>query len=759
MKNRLITIFILLAISIISCSIFGCTQVKLESLKIKDGTFKTTYDLNEVIDYSKIEVTALYSNNSTTTFKLDGKGDAIYTPIDTSSYGQKQFKITYEGVTITVDVTVKASKALSFSLPQSYLNYLENSKNKDASQISENEFAVKQEPFLVGNVNKFKFSPLLITDTGEILNPKTTFTLYEKDGGNFSLIDHSNYLTANDNFYKFNDFALNKTFKLVISLDVSVYDVSLLTLTGAEPTVSVEFTVVNAYNVYDTLGLSVIDNLNVKNWAKLKQTTLVYDDKKLCEYTDVSLVVLQNDVAIDADLLPSNYFWQDYMSGYNTALTSAKNADSVTNNQIGFASKLKGSLRNGINGDTYNHTGNKGQSERLNIYDEDGDGVEENYNETWQCENVQKGIFNTNKCSINGNYMTITVKDSDARHFIQVLGQNYDINDSNSVANPYSAWSIFKFYKDHYRVGNASGYTPTGEDVNICVENLKMIGNMPKENKNGTPAGLIAINTFVDTLTVNNVITTQFYTHIIADGNEDRAICTLNFTNSRMSDAFSNMIYLWRSKVNIKNSILKNAGGPLFILCDSNRPASTPAHDSSVPIINIDNSSVLSSYASGTEAWYVMNNASLLFTNLKNNLNNAIKTLTNKGFVHTVNGAEQINMLAVIIPNAEDLASSLNPPVNIYGKVIREQEVFDLNDSITKVVKQIGSVCFNSNNQYAFMYNDTTAMPINALAGVNASLATAPCDFKKSSDLLSITMSVNPQSNTPYFSVLVGDFK
>ena len=45
----------------------------------------------------------------------------------------------------------------------------------------------------------------------------------------------------------------------------------------------IEFKVEKAYNVYDVYGLSVMDNLNVKNWAEIKDRTLKYDDKKLSE--------------------------------------------------------------------------------------------------------------------------------------------------------------------------------------------------------------------------------------------------------------------------------------------------------------------------------------------------------------------------------------------------------------------------------------------------------------------------------------------
>ena len=98
--------------------------------------------------------------------------------------------------------------------------------------------------------------------------------------------------------------------------------------------------------------------------------------------------------------------------------------------------------------------------------------------------------------------------------------------------------------------------------------------------------------------------TTQFYTHIVCDGGE-RGTCILEFNDSIMTDAYSNMFYLWRSNVTVNRSVMKNAGGPLFILCDANRTTETVPG----PVLNIDSESELESYAAGTEAWYQMYNA------------------------------------------------------------------------------------------------------------------------------------------------------
>jgi hypothetical protein len=376
---------------------------------------------------------------------------------------------------------------------------------------------------------------------------------------------------------------------------------------------------------------------------------------------------------------------------------------------------------------------------------------------------MQKGIFNTNQCSISGNYMTITTKDSETRRLASVISRDYKTNDTLKMSNPISHWFMFKFFK-------------TGsEELNISIENVFLQGNMPKVNQGGIPAGLMAINSLVDTLTVDNTITSQFYSHILTDESPS-AQCTVNLKNSRMIDAYSNMFYIWKSKVNVENSILKNAGGPLFLLVDSDRKVTD--NTSPYPVLNIDEKSELESYAAGTEAWYTIFNATALFAQFKN-MNNLFMNMgqlyaaqgiptalaCKKTFVHNVKEAEQINLIAVVLPNTDSIltARSNDDLVSIKGQVSRGDELFDIADQATSVIKSLGSVCFTSGGQYLFMPTDKSIAPVLALAQqapAFAGLATVPGNFNESSNWLSVTMSAASLgvSNAPYFNVIIGDF-
>ncbi len=767
---------------VLSITYGGVTVVKvisviavLESIEF-DYADGLVVDYKSAIDYSDIYFNAIYNDaNANEKVYLDAEDVEIIDEVDTNELGKHTLTVSYQGKVASIQVEVikaDAIKLTKFSIPQSYIDFKDASAVKDESLITDTEFAIKGKPYIVGNVNRFKFAPTTeyfdmdLLDSVEVENPVTTYVLQLKgENGEYATVDGQIYIESIvNNMYKFSADAEGKEFKLIVSPDKEIYDLSRWN--NVAPTATIEFKVEKAYNVYDVYGLSVMDNLNVKNWAKIKDRTLVYDDKKLSEYTDVTLVVLHNDISVDADKLPSNYFWSENTPYYDMALANAKEADKASGNILTFAKKLKGSLRDGYGtDDLYNHNGDYYNSTNSNIYDEDGDGIKEDYNEySWRNVNMQKGIFNTSQCSISGNYMTVTTKDSATRSLTTVMCYEYKSGDKLKMFNPISHWSMFKFYK-------------TGtEELNINVENVFLQGNMPKVNDSGLPAGLMGINTLVDELTVDNVVTSQFYTHIICDEMEG-VQSKLNFKNSRMKDAYSNMIYLWRAKVEVENCIMKNAGGPLFILCDGERPASDPdGYEEAV--LNIDTKSVLESYAAGSEAWYTIFDATALFTQLKNmnalcmNMKNFFKAANpllegygcNKSYVHNVNGAEQLNLIAVVIPSPGVIMTprSDDDLLHVKGKVIRGEEEFDINAQPTSVIKSFGSVAFTSGGQYAFMPTTSSIAPFMALASQGVPGADqVPCNFNNSSDWLSITMSASSlgATNAPYFNVIIGDFK
>ena len=748
--------------------------VELESIAFAENTIKS-YTEGDEIDYSTITLVLTYSDNSTSTVKLT---DATYTPIDTSVVGKQTLTATYQEKSAEIQIEIMAKPKMpivSYSLPQTYIDYLNASKVKNEADIGEEEFFVKGEKYVVGTQNKFEFVPVAYDeDLEDVDNLKTTCKLYVLNGAVYELEeDYSTYMSVEENMYSFTDDSIDKTFRLEISLDEEIYDTSDL----ISKEVVIEFIVKKAYNVYDTYGLSVMDNLNVENWKEIKKQQLKWDDKPLSEYINqVDLVVLHNDVVINPDQLPSNYFWNEDLVTYEAALSAAKTADSnwVGEGKLGYADKLLGSLRDGVaegeSEESYTHGNNYPNDLIANTY-KDGTVIIE----SWENENMQKGIFNTDRCSISGNYMTLSTTNSQTRHLTTVVSSAY--GDSKKQA-PVSHWAVFKFIKTSENVEDR---------LDVSIENIFMLGNMGKGTKSEVPAGLMGINVLCDSVTINNVKTSQFYTHMAVDSDtrHEGAVCTLNFNNSRMTDAYSNMFYLWRSKVNVTNSIMKNAGGPLFILTDSDREVSegVPANgDNDGPVLNVDGKSILESYATGQESWYRMYNAQALFTQL-NGMSTLMKANQgiNKAFFHkrSVVGStepqEMANVIAVIIPNPGSIMATPNEPINIYGKIVRTRETGEVEnyamneDAIMQIAKGIGTVLFNSANQYAFMPSMTEialGAGLKMIPGLSQMIPglsemDIPCDFTKSSDWLTITLSAAALGfpEAPYFSVLIGDFK
>ena len=100
-KKILLAVVLVLALML---SIVGCKgQKAVSSLEVIDG-LKTTYELNEKPDFSKVRVYAIYNDG---TKKEVGASDLSFSTLDTSLAGDKKITITYEGVSLDIRVTVK----------------------------------------------------------------------------------------------------------------------------------------------------------------------------------------------------------------------------------------------------------------------------------------------------------------------------------------------------------------------------------------------------------------------------------------------------------------------------------------------------------------------------------------------------------------------------------------------------------------------------------------------------------------------------
>ena len=106
MKHKFLLLVVLALI--LSLALTACVGRKISKITIVDGTFSYEYEKDSTPDLSGLKVIVTYSDGierELTADKLE------LGTIDTSSTGKKSFTITYDGYTLTVDVTVKKTEA------------------------------------------------------------------------------------------------------------------------------------------------------------------------------------------------------------------------------------------------------------------------------------------------------------------------------------------------------------------------------------------------------------------------------------------------------------------------------------------------------------------------------------------------------------------------------------------------------------------------------------------------------------------------
>ncbi len=664
-------------------------SVVLISIEVRSAAADRSVAFGGTVDYSKFTIVRHFSDGSSDS-ELNGTSEGVsHNDIDATIPGEQELVFTYEGKSSApVTITVLAEKVTlhRFALPAFYT---------EATAIEDDEAGTKSEDrdsfmkggktYKVGDDNAFEFQPdgrvLMLPSMQEIsVTVITTFTLAIKDaeGENFTPVaeaEAGQYVTTNPllpNLYYFTEQAVGKVFKLTITPDAANYTVE------GNGSIEAVLEVVDGYNVYNQIGLSVFDNVNVKHWHDVKEAagTLRWDSKPLVDYNiiktgdekfaPVKSVVLHGNITIDPDELPDNFFWQATDEGYTTVDTFLKN-----NAQIPDAVKnhLEGSLKDGINKDQY-----------YQFDDETSGDLKEDEDST---VNMQKGVYTSTGTSVIGNFHTITYHTTGIRHSLYTV---YDGKDENGSAFPLSHWSLFKYSKTSVKnVEIVNEGLPT-------VSDLRILGQSPrKPATDGEPAHLMAFNSCTNKVTLENCIVTRLF--VVLMGDTDSAVETTanaDVSDCKLFDIYSNMFYLWRAQVNVTNSIMKDAGGPIFILCDGDRSEFNSDKypldkDAEGPNLVVDEGSALESLAAGNESWYALNGVSAMFGQIKggagNGLADAARGYLGREAIVKQDGIDFVNVVAVIIPEPASLATpkaNYTDSLTTSGQAIIGDETFKM---------------------------------------------------------------------------------
>lgn len=766
-KTVILLLCLTMMVALSMTTLVACQDNQAEATAIEVVNPVTEYLVNDTINYDNLQVKITYKDGTSKEGTLAKLNLSVNKEADLTQAGETSYTIGYGALTYTVNITVSEAPEFitAFSMPNFYVNYLTASADRPEGKAeTRGDFRITGETYEVGNVNKFIFRPTAVAldendNAVNIANAKTTAKVYEKAtfDGEYVLLpdtDLEGIVTIENNTYKFSKESAGKYYKVEVTLDGEEYNLS--GMNEDDCTVEFECVVVDGgYNVYDQMGFSVMSDLNSSRWAEVwkceidadfnltataDSVKLEADDKPLCEYVgNVDWVILHTSFEIDADLLPSYYFWTEETEGYQTAYSALQGYPELQK-------QLVGTLRDGLgNGQWFRVMNMKGDTAQTGI-----NGV-----------NMQKALYSTLRASVSGNYNSITAPitaSEGGRNLYSVLDHSSDGN----RANPTPHWAVFQMHQSQ------NDDAPT---TKFTFKNIATTGNCGQQDTTEfVPAGLLMYNYFGSQMDYKNVVGNSYYTNVTCDAYGDNQK-VLNVDSVKLYNAYSNMFYSWRAAINITNSELIGSGGPLFILCDGS--TSTIRTDDSVgPNLTVDSKSVLQAYATGEESWYSLYNAQTLITAIKTMdpiFNNMGKTIQFTG----ESGLRYLNVLAAIICEPGDLLSGLkNAKMNICGAYKSLNADGSVNDNIymnNLYVQSLKAAVGGNGTLFPvvfqtgdlFMFTDTQNLYTLGAQGQQAfnpatdGLAWAT-DTHKTLGVYMSAGSISKSANAPYFGVVLG---
>lgn len=154
---------------------------------------------------------------------------------------------------------------------------------------------------------------------------------------------------------------------------------------------------------------------------------------------------------------------------------------------------------------------------------------------------------------------------------------------------------------------------PGTEQGNVHICDLSLVGNANRNENEASKGGLVMFITSSEDTHIENVVANSWFTNLIAIPNATGWENSTHVDNVKFTDSFSNMFYYYGIKNNyITDSTCLESGGPIFTLTHVDPAKNTDSRFSNMTIQN----SHLETAVQGTEAWFVVNNASSVATNI-----------------------------------------------------------------------------------------------------------------------------------------------
>lgn len=672
MRKILVKISSIILLLVCSLGISGCFTISTpESLELDTSGVVLTYQIGAEVDFSGLKAVVTFVGGKT---KELNYRNLVIGSVSTNEPGEITVTVTYLNIIATFTITVTEEEVeivhiQQYSNPQFITDY---NQNKGVKPNKENEFVIKNNVYLVGDDNEFRYMPVVSTfdEETQTLTVLSTYPsvveVQFKDTleGTYSDVltgtDLTEFVTIDNTKGKF-DFtenAIGKFFKVTQKVAPENED------DGMDP-VFFEFKVVDGLNVYGVEELNLVSNtknFTYQLWSEYRLANNISSDTN----TYPSKFIFQRDVQILMDHFGPNAYDSQH-PGYLDMTDPAPGALDVVSARRGiFIREMQ---------------------------------VDEEFE-------IHGNYFELNASDIAQVYVPESVLDKLDWIYHSHIFAFEQVDESNNFVNI-----------DGY-VDADGNLDPDYKDSSILVEGLRIVGNAPRQNNADYFGGLFALRTFSG---ANDVVIDNVISHSMLTFAEFAKSNTHIIKNTKIYDNFATAIsYFTASDQNyIINTEIKRSGGPSLMVSTRDKATyvSTVNGSESIvvgsTIVHVDNNSTIENYVTGQETWFTALGAGDLVTNLAG-INQVVMGVTNalgspKTYLINQDGINKMNMTNVFTVSDDLLNPAYLPQggiryVNyVNGEV--DQITFELDTTSENLIAPLNSgtgmpIFIGPDNQY-----------------------------------------------------------
>ena len=521
----------------------GDQEVTLSSVEYVSGI--ENLELGAPIELDELVLKLSYSDGSEENVAYaDLDESALSATCDTSKLGASVATIVYKGFTVEASLRVYCW-ADSVTVPASFSKFVANKGEKS-------DFKDKTQSYKVGDDSPFYFSPIVAAwnYNGDLLyfdsigEVEIVANLYILTNGEYVLVENTaDYveIDALNASFDFTESANNNSFKLSVYprvLEDAGEDESTIT----ELTKSLEFTVVDGYNVYNAAELLLWDNHNEGVTAHRTANGVTVDSNT------INALVLHDNIALTASDIPAVFLYD-----------RERDADEFAGLSEEKKNRLQGSL--------------KDSNDTVFI--------------------MQRNLGETGTFTFEGNYFTIDA--SEVPYVEKERGDNTLNILSTSVVSHMPLFAI---------VGEADTDDTTATE-NFDVKNVNFIGNLNRQEDVKNSGGLILIKYLYAKGTTYNVVSKGWYINAFAflnaTGHEVTFdSCVFEDSYSCLIYSWGGLINIKNSRIYGAGgpAIIADHAYP-----NDAKRGRTGSYGWTSNIV-VDDASVVASYVTGQEAWF-----------------------------------------------------------------------------------------------------------------------------------------------------------